>query len=503
MLKSIQIENFKCFSDSGRIRLAPITLIFGANSSGKSSILQSLYLLSQTISCDQPKHVLLFTGQHADLQSYENVVFEHDTKRRIALRLDVTPSGWSRDLAVNAYKEWFDRIAPDSMSLRMVFSHDEEAKIRVQEVSLFIGRDEEPLVSYEAGSEKTYLECSKISKNPAYWTWFLGSDKEELKRNIVDALVSHKSDADSSAMRKQYLDLFADDHTFLSLYLGSTSKIENEDWFLPGQIHYLERECIQAGDAYDMLVEGILERIYGKDIIYSFDPAYLVNIAAFDLYEAIKSIRIIGSLRADPHRCYQVGKTSKVRQAGDETPYLLQADPKNLQMVNKWLEELDTGYELDVCPFADVRGSGYELRFRNLSRREPLWVGFPDLGFGMSQVLPIIAKGLTHNGTILIEQPETHIHPALQARLGTFFAECIKRERPPQFIIETHSEHLILRLQRLIRTGQLRPDQLSVIYVRNEPGGAKARQMELDEDGEFVDEWPGGFFAERLREFLD
>ena len=92
------------------------------------------------------------------------------------------------------------------------------------------------------------------------------------------------------------------------------------------------------------------------------------------------------------------------------------------------------------------------------------------------------------------------MHPKLQADLGDLLAEAIKEPRQNRFIIETHSEHLILRLQRLIRKKLLEPEDVSVIYVSRGPDGAKAERLHLDEDGDFIDEWPSGFFLERLRE---
>ena len=92
------------------------------------------------------------------------------------------------------------------------------------------------------------------------------------------------------------------------------------------------------------------------------------------------------------------------------------------------------------------------------------------------------------------------MHPKLQADLGDLLAEAIKEPRQNRFIVETHSEHLILRLQRLIRKKLLEPEDVSVIYVSRGPEGAKALRLHLDEDGDFIDEWPNGFFLERLRE---
>jgi predicted ATPase len=103
--------------------------------------------------------------------------------------------------------------------------------------------------------------------------------------------------------------------------------------------------------------------------------------------------------------------------------------------------------------------------------------------------------------TITIEQPEVHIHPRLQADLGDLLAECIKEPRQNRFIIETHSEHLVLRLQRLVRTGRLKPEDVSILYVMHAKEGSEVRRLRVDDEGDFIDDWPGGFFPERLREF--
>ena len=101
---------------------------------------------------------------------------------------------------------------------------------------------------------------------------------------------------------------------------------------------------------------------------------------------------------------------------------------------------------------------------------------------------------------ITIEQPEVHVHPRLQADIADLLIDSIQEPRKHQFIVETHSEHLILRLQRRIREHVISPDDVAVIFVKRGPNGAEATRLRLDEDGDFVDEWPGGFFPERLNE---
>ena len=133
-----------------------------------------------------------------------------------------------------------------------------------------------------------------------------------------------------------------------------------------------------------------------------------------------------------------------------------------------------------------------------------------DVGIGISQVLPVLVMAYASRGKLLaMEQPEIHLHPSLQAELGDVFIESALGERRNTFILETHSEHLILRFMRRMRethqgrqTGlpSVTPDDVSVLYV--EPNGTRSivREMPLNELGELVKSWPGGFFEEGLRE---
>ena len=173
---------------------------------------------------------------------------------------------------------------------------------------------------------------------------------------------------------------------------------------------------------------------------------------------------------------------------------------------NKWLEQLEIGYELKVKSVGANSGDLFEVRLIDKRRQERtngerVNIALSDVGFGISQLLPFIVQSLVSEKQIIsIEQPEVHVHPKLQADLGDLLAEAIKEPRQNRFIIETHSEHLILRLQRLVYKGEIKPEDVSIIYVSRGFEGAKAERLHLDEEGDFIDEWPNGFFLERLRE---
>ena len=182
-------------------------------------------------------------------------------------------------------------------------------------------------------------------------------------------------------------------------------------------------------------------------------------------------------------------------------PDLLSGDPELVKQTNEWLKRLDIDHMLEVKSVGTDPEHPFAVRLIDTRRKELVNVALPDVGFGISQLLPFIVQSLVSEKQIIsIEQPEVHVHPKLQADLGDLLAEAIKEPRHNRFIIETHSEHLILRLQRLVRQKQIEPEEVSVIYVSRRPGGAKAERLHLDEDGDFIDDWPNGFFTERLRE---
>ena len=130
-----------------------------------------------------------------------------------------------------------------------------------------------------------------------------------------------------------------------------------------------------------------------------------------------------------------------------------------------------------------------------------------DIGIGISQILPVVAAALDPQrpGITAIEQPELHTHPKLQVELGDLFAQPVDDGRV--FLLENHSEHLMLRLLRRIEethSGELpegkpplKPDQVSVVFVEQIDGEVRATPLRIDKTGEFVDRWPHGFFDER------
>lgn len=128
-------------------------------------------------------------------------------------------------------------------------------------------------------------------------------------------------------------------------------------------------------------------------------------------------------------------------------------------------------------------------------------INLASMGCGISQLVPVVVQTvlLSKSGCLLVEQPEIHLHPSAQANLADLFIENIKGNR--QFIIETHSEHLVLRLRRRIAEGKIKPEKIGIFFVEKIRGVTRITKLNLKTNGHF-EEWPAGFFEEGFSEAL-
>ncbi|HEX4809007.1 MAG TPA: AAA family ATPase [Bryobacteraceae bacterium] len=184
--------------------------------------------------------------------------------------------------------------------------------------------------------------------------------------------------------------------------------------------------------------------------------------------------------------------------------------------VNSWFKTFGIPYAISIKQFGDEI-TGEVIALHLLDQRSLVLVGPSDVGFGIGQLLPVIVQGLVSTSqSLCVEQPEIHLHPKLQASLADFFIASSgldpnrDQARSPfvrgtgnQWIIETHSEALVLRLQKRIREHAISCEDVCVLYVL--PGGesgSRVLKLRLDEDGEFLDTWPEGFFEESFTEIF-
>jgi len=450
MLTGISLKNFKTWKSTGQIDLAPITVFFGVNSSGKSSIGQFLLMLRRTV--EQPDRNLVFlTNDDAnqDLGAYEDYVHNGNTS------LDIS----------------FD----------IQWRNPEEVKLSK---SLLGGYDE-----------------------PILWLGFYGR---------VGLSADFPRIVSSKLLR--YGLIPRDGHQFAWVSMNRVGE-GSEDYKMDFRTLKLRRRKGQPGSL------NAPTKFYGfPDELYNYyQNAEPLKDLQFEFERVLKGIHYLGPIRQYPKREYLwpgqspvdvgfqgentmaallAGQERKVRLGSNEEASPLQG------VVGRWLERLGVVEDFRVVN-PQKSGRHYQIRLKMNGRKEE--VNLIDVGFGVSQVLPVVTEAFyaEPNSTVIIEQPELHLHPAVQSELADLFIEAISSQadgmnRNVQFLIESHSEHFLRRFQRRVAEGQLKASDIMIYYC--EPSttgeGSTIRQLLLDDLG-ILRDWPQNFFGDQMTDIVE
>ena len=548
MLKAIELENFKAFGERNRIEFAPITLIFGENSAGKSSILQALNLLKQTRQNRDIGALILprTDGGIVDLGGFRELVFDHDLSRDVSIRVDYVSD--ERDRSHQTHSFTSDDVKADFVGFEVRFNRpSDEQEVQLSSISLHssavkgslatfqpinLSRDRLSVIARDSQIslhsnrmphpyEIRAAKCTSLTSDIAVWGEIYGRTKRRADK-ITDELMQLQTQGQDSSQqlslfkevdeeRQDRLAQIAEAISFYSSQFTSEQFVE--------RMMRAELETIIALDGFVPLPiksresGGLPEletfRRFGPTRMRMRDLTLDLITLAVDygrgLDTTLENLYPMGPFRRPPERWYIFTGTSPtdVGYRGDRLPDLLFKSPEILKETNLWLDKLEIGYHVSVQSVGERSRDLFEVRLIDTRRGSGVDIALSDVGFGISQILPFIVQSLAgEKQTITIEQPEVHIHPRLQADLGDLLAATIKEPRGHRFIIETHSEHLVLRMQRLVRQGQLTPDDVSILYVSRGANGSRVERLRLDDEGDFIDQWPGGFFPERLRELM-
>ncbi len=555
MLHQYQLTNFKAFAGPETIFLKPITLIYGPNSSGKSSLIQSLLLLKQTLQdTESQENLLIPNGNLVNLGNYQEFVHRHNIADPFSFKVLLKVEGQEPG------KILADILSENPiLGLRIEFGYDElTLNNAFSTIEFFIGEEKEPAFIYKSEvANKAIVKLEKINYEHYFWIEWWKKYKITINYAFLKVIRGFLEDLQkinplavedkitSKTKHQKIKTSLKKAHEYL---MNLKQKFENEKTEIePELLDQLDKiqiinQLMKKNEEYtiEKAVEDFSTVIRSKSCIYNrnFLPIGLREIvedvdweidclsqiygdfgtaeylwslaepACFMLQQILEKAIYIGPLRDYPERFYIFSGNSneQVGKSGKMISDLLYKNPELVKRVNAQFDNFDLGYEIKVSKLVEAESLERSeiFRLRLIDKNTNVSVSLPDVGFGISQVLPIIVQSMfSKNQTILIEQPEIHIHPRLQTQLGSLFAECIKSPFENQFIIETHSEHLILRLRKLIRQGKLKPEDVSVIYVDRNSNGSKCLQIRLDEEGDFIDSWPDGFFEEDFNELFN
>jgi hypothetical protein len=497
MLKSLRVENFKAFGDIQEIPLAPITLIYGPNSAGKSSLIQSILLFHQTVqNAPLNSSRILFSGEDVDLGTFTSALYRHDTNKEMRFGFSFFPArsrrihyphtGLSRNLArsVDISMDLTDSARKEKHHEAWVSS----AIYGYEGKSIALSRihsDEERPVEDSSAVGEFHIEDDRSSLDLLELLRVVEKVRRDIER--VD-----DSSKDSDAPNKKVVINAIKKVKFLSLGL------------LPSRIDFNDRN---------------IERLSNLGLRFLASQMNPLEVIRREFYEELQSVSYLGPLRSHPTRHYIISGADKnsVGSKGERTPQLMWRRKKDVvPRINQKFADFGIPYAIDIKSAGNLLTG--DIVVVQLSDKNDVVVSPSDVGFGIGQLLPILVEGVVSAERIIcVEQPEIHLHPRLQGHIADFLIDTAKSHGDPakagrstsvkeyggnQWIVETHSEALIMRLQTRVKEG-LPPDFVSVLYVEpKESGGARVRRLRLDQEGDFIDEWPDGFFEESFKEIF-
>jgi predicted ATPase len=439
MLTRLVLRNFKGWRDTGDLRLAPITVFFGGNSSGKSSLLQFLLMLRQTAESPDRRRVLHLGDKNTpvELGTFKDIAFNHELSRDISFLLEWTP--------------------PQNLTIKDPLSDSE-----------FEGH--------------TIAFTATISPGDSSGQPFVRDFRYEL-RNLGQ--LSSSITRDGAARYS----LVAENYCLV--------RNPGRPWPLPAPL-----------------------RFYGfpDEVGAYFQNAGFTSDFTLAIERQLKRIQYLGPLRTYPERTYiWSGEVPEhVGWRGERAiEALLAAAERRISprfkvksrffpdLVGHWLREMGLLEDFRVTPIAKQR-KDYEVLVKTKGATEN--VTLPDVGFGVSQVLPVIVQSFyaAAHSTVLLEQPEIHLHPRVQAVLADLFIEAVRsrengEERAVQLIVESHSEHFLRRLQRRVAEEIISPKDVALYFCEGGVDGSVARPLEVNLFGE-IENWPDDFFGDEMGE---
>jgi predicted ATPase len=238
-----------------------------------------------------------------------------------------------------------------------------------------------------------------------------------------------------------------------------------------------------------------------------------LSMAGRELEQYFEEFESLSAFRDRPQRTYLYsGETARrVGVTGSNAALMLAADESrrgseknNLaDSLSRWFRATGIAQDVFVKPLTSRH---FEICIRSNDGSEH---NICDVGFGCSQVLPVLIGGLhlqkneanqkNRQSVFVVQEPEIHLHPNAQASLGSFFVEMARNGG--QTFVETHSDNLILRVARHVAEGDLKPEDVAIFWVQD-TGPERVKHISLTKDGSFSPEWPGGFFPQRHEESL-
>ncbi len=437
MLKVLHLENFKSWAKAD-LSFGKITGLFGTNSSGKSSLTQFLLLLKQTMDATDPGIALDLNGPYVNLGSFKDMIYDHDNERSLTWRLSIERE--------------------DELVLHTVGANASNSQIR--------GKSIEVASAVREGGRQRRM---------------ISTGLEYAIGGIVFRLTPRNGSESS-------FDLVAEPGERFRFIRN-----RGRAWRLPGPFQsygfpdqartYFQNASFLADleVAYEKQLDGLyylgpLREYPSRDYLWSRSRPVSVGVKGEEAISAILAMTADGEQR-------NAGPRTRLRPAQ--------------QIVAYWLKELGVIYEFRV---EEIAAGSNRWQARVITRKGGAEVLLTDVGFGVSQVLPVVTllQYVPRGSTVILEQPEIHLHPLAQANLADVIINAAAH-RGVQVIVESHSEHLLLRLQRRIAEEKIRSADVALYFCNITERGSMLERLQLDLFGK-IENWPTNFMGDAFGE---
>ena len=435
-ITDLHIANFRCFAEA-RLRIAPITLVTGANSAGKSSLFAPLLAAAQT---DGMPVMLSPNGRHIDMGDYLAMVHRHRSDSVIGLTFQGESDSGEPTTIASEFS--YDKASPSPRLLTLSYT----------------------------GS---YFGLSVRHKDSGY----------ELSYDVTPS-------------RSRFLKGMRDDSTMSDFFdafnrLLASATEESSQGSPPG---VLRRVQLLRDIKNDESLSGKLSFAEPRDFfdVIHRDDILIGLFVAHELSQAIASFQRsfghVSSFRLAPERTYYDVSRADLRVGRYGENYVEQlsqwesTDSSRIAQLRTDLADLGVLSALEIN-----RLGGGRLELVGRPRDTSSLTNLADLGFGTSQLLPVLVavNQLIDGSMFTVSQPETHLHPSVQAQLGDYFVR-VAKQRQLRFIVETHSEYLINRLRLLVAEGAVAEEDVSVVFVTNDGDKATICPIDLRADGQMI-----------------
>ncbi|WP_287601835.1 AAA family ATPase [Thiothrix sp.] len=548
MIKSIEFKNYKAFKE-GTLELSPLTVLMGANSVGKSSVLKLILTLSQTAGENKNSGALKSFGKLTDGGEVRNIFYQKDTTNELEicfnLELPIKASELLNDIKNKIYFSLLDRLRKNIFILHEINDNnriDKETFNSLRKFDFNFHTNDNQIESINeiiSAIKKTRKQMDENENNHSQKNIpeMISRDlnyKEIKKSEIIDSIIILDELGKFGKIKKiSYKISYSKTKNLLkvsSIAVFSTSGHYIEIDFYRNKDN--RRSCIIKSDK---LNASFFEKHYptinkafdfnGMRLQWNNDhnndePFLGVKLSvSYILYSFMKhysdtaikefnpsNIRHVSPVRAYPKRYYFLNESDDTSYFDttdqDSLPLYINNNPDTLEKVNTWLNKF--GFNVKVDSLNEMIHS-IKIKQNNIK------LDLIDIGFGISQILPVIIQSLlAKKGSItLIEQPEIHIHPKMQADLADFFILLAKKDNK-KFIIETHSEAFLKRLRRRMaeykteNENSISPDNVSIQFIERDKNSEKNSiiiNKEISKTGDF--EWPKDFMSTDIEDTIE